>query len=80
MLPGGYYGYGYMDPVTHTMVALAAHQMMVDDMRMMQAGYGQWDSTGRPVVHRYSAGTEVIVIGIIVLLIIVGVIAAMIFS
>jgi hypothetical protein len=78
MLPGGYYGYGYMDPITHTMVALAAHHMMVDDMRMMQAGYGQWDSTGRPIIYRSSTGA--IVIGVIVLLVIIGVIIAISFS
>jgi hypothetical protein len=74
MLPGGYYGYGYIDPVTHLMVALAANQMMVNDAMMMEAGYGQWDNTGRPIVvhsHGFLIGISslilVIIIGVIIL-------------
>jgi len=67
MLPGGYYGYGYMDPVTHMMVALTAHQMIVNDAMMMNDGYGQWDSSGRPVIVH--TGTSR---GLIILFVIIG--------
>lgn len=70
MLPGGHYGYGYYDPMTHMMVALAANQMMVDNAMMRQSGYGQWDDSGRPViVHESSPASAV------ALVIIIGVVA-----
>jgi hypothetical protein len=72
MLPGGHYGYGYYDPMTHMMVALAANQMMVDNAMMRQSGYGQWDDSGRPViVHRSSPASAValvIIIGIVAII------------
>jgi hypothetical protein len=70
MLPGGHYGYGYYDPMTHVMVALAANQMMVDNAMMRQSGYDQWDDSGRPIiVHESSPASAV------ALVIIIGVVA-----
>jgi len=51
MLPGGGYGYGYMDPVTNMFVAVAAHQMLVDAHTMRMAGYGHWGADGQPIVY-----------------------------
>lgn len=55
VLPGGGYGYGYMDPVSGTFMALAANQMMVDAAMMRSAGYGHYDAMGNPIVHRQAA-------------------------
>jgi len=75
ILPGGYYGYGYMDPMTHVMVALAANQMMVNNSMMRESGYGQWGDDGRPVIVHDSSP----VTGIVYILIILGVVALVIF-
>lgn len=49
---GGYYGYGYMDPVTQVYMALATQHMLVNDMAMQRAGYGHWNANGTPIVYR----------------------------
>lgn len=53
MLPGGSYGYGYMDP-TGVMIALAAHDMMVTNSMLRTNGYGTYGSNGTVVVQRAS--------------------------
>jgi hypothetical protein len=74
MLPGGHYGYGYYDPMTHVMVALAANQMMVNNSMMRESGYGQWDDSGRPIiVHESNPVTALIyfilIVGAVVLVV-----------
>jgi hypothetical protein len=49
---GGFYGYGYMDPVTNMYVRLAAAQMIANDMALQNAGYGHYGANGAPVVYR----------------------------
>lgn len=49
---GGYYGYGYMDPVTNMYVRLAAAQMIANDMALQSAGYGHYGANGAPIVYR----------------------------
>jgi hypothetical protein len=72
MLPGGHYGYGYYDPMTHVMVALAANQMMVNNSMMRESGYGQWDDSGRPIIvhesNPASAIALVIIIGVVAII------------
>jgi len=46
---GGYYGYGYMDPITRMYVACAAAHMIADANAMQSAGYGHWNDDGTPV-------------------------------
>jgi hypothetical protein len=67
MLPGGHYGYGYYDPMTNMMVALAANQMMVDNAMMRQSGYGQWDDSGRSVVVHEPSSSSAIVLVLVIL-------------
>jgi hypothetical protein len=77
MFPGGGYGYGVYDPLTHVFMALTAHQMVVNDMAMMEAGYGRWGQDGRPVdVHHNSGVTFLyILIGIVIVVVIIVVIS-----
>lgn len=76
MLPGGYYGYGYMDPIIGTMVALAAHDMMVTNAMLRNHGYGTYSASGAVVVTRDPIG---IILGIIFGLLFLGVIVYIIF-
>jgi len=70
MLPGGMYGYGYMDPVSNMFMALSAHHMMVDYHQMRMAGYGHYGIDGQPIVyHSSSAG---LIIGIVFGVIFIG--------
>jgi hypothetical protein len=48
--PGGGYGYGYYDPMTHAFIALAATQMIVSASDLEHHGYGHYSNTGAPVV------------------------------
>lgn len=68
VLPGGGYGYGYMDPMSGMFMAVAAHHMIVNASMMRSAGYGQWDASGRPVVVRSASNS----VAFIVLLFLVG--------
>lgn len=77
MLPGGGYGYGYMDPTTHLFCALAAHHMMVNDAMLMNYGYGSYGVNGQPIMISTGASVVTIlfwIIGSIVLLVIIIVI------
>lgn len=73
MLPGGGYGYGYYDPVSHMFMALAMNQMLVNDAMMMESGSGHWDSTGRPIVVHNNSGLMIffIILGSIVVILVV---------
>ena len=51
-LPGGGYGYGYMDPITHTFMTLTAAHMIADAAHMSRYGYGDYDAYGRPIYHQ----------------------------
>jgi len=51
-LPGGGYGYGYMDPMTNAFVTLTTAHMIADAARMNAYGYGDYDAYGRPVYHQ----------------------------
>ncbi len=51
-LPGGGYGYGYMDPMTNVFVTLTTAHMIADAARMNAYGYGDYDAYGRPVYHQ----------------------------
>jgi len=73
--PDGRYGYGYMDPTTMLFVALAADHYRADPYEMRNAGYGNWDNSGRPIVVRNSHGLLIFFIilgGIVVTVIIVA--------
>ena len=73
-LPGGGYGYGYYDPLhPGVFMAVAAHQMMVNDAMMMNSGYGHWDNRGRPVVVHSNGALIVyfVLMGIIVVVVVV---------
>lgn len=75
MLPGGYYGYGYMDPVTGSMMALAAHDMMVTNAMLRTHGYGTYGAGGAVVVQRDPIADRMgVIIGGIIALILAGVI------
>jgi cation transport ATPase len=49
--PSVYYGgyYCYRDPLTMAYINLTASQMVVNQMAMQNAGYGQWQANGQPV-------------------------------
>jgi hypothetical protein len=66
MFPGGGYGYGYYDPISNMFTTLAIHQMIVNDARMMEAGYGHWGNNGRPI-RAYSCFSIIIVSIVIVI-------------
>jgi len=51
-LGGGFYGYGYMDPVTRAYIAVNSSQMIANDMALRDAGYGDYNSNGTVVVYR----------------------------
>ena len=70
---GGYYGYGYMDPVTQVYMALATQHMLVNDMAMQRGGYGHWNANGAPVVYR-DRGALAIVLWAFIIIIGLGVI------
>lgn len=74
-LGGGMYGYGYMDPVTSMYVALAANQMVANDMALRNAGYGHYNANGTVVVYR-NTGAIILwsVIGMFVLIVIIAVV------
>jgi hypothetical protein len=59
------------------MVAIAAHQMMVNDAMMMDDGYGQWGNDGRAVVVHHNSGVTFlyILIGIVIVVVIIVVIS-----
>ena len=72
--PDGRYGYGYVDPTTMLFVALASDHYRVDSYEMRNAGYGQWDNTGKPiVVHHRSYGLIIFftILGIIVIVFVI---------
>lgn len=82
-VPGGGYGYGYMDPLTHAFVTLAVADMIMDAHEMRNAGYGNWDANGRaivaappvyqqPVVPQESH-VGAIILGVIAVIIIIGI-------
>lgn len=70
---GGHYGYGYMDPITGTYMALTAHQMLMDDMAMQRAGYGHWSADGTPVVYRNTGAVFLWLIIILVVIVLIAV-------
>lgn len=74
MLPGGGYGYGYMDPTTHMFCALAAHQMIVNDAMLMNHGYGSYGPGGQPVMMSTGASIAMIIIWIIVACVVIALI------
>ena len=57
-MPGGGYGYGYTDPMTHMFVSLAATHMMVDAMAMNNHGYGY----GTPAYPTQHVATQPVVV------------------
>lgn len=75
MFGGGGYGYGYMDPMTHLFIAVAANQMMVDSHRMRMAGYGNWGAGGQPIVYTPTSPLAVL----FWILVVFGIIGAVIF-
>ena len=65
MFPGGGYGYGYIDPMTATFIALQPRYYHVDPYQMRAAGYGNWDASGRPIVYRTTPVGLYIFLGIV---------------
>jgi len=85
VLPGGGYGYGYMDPVTMAFIALTPRYYVVDPYAMRSAGYGQWDASGRPVITRVGPSSPLLpppppgwIVFWIVIIIIAGVVVVII--
>lgn len=71
--PSVYYGgfYCYRDPLTMAYINLTASHMVVNQMAMQNAGYGQWQANGQPVRQSNPFSILFFFIGAAILIIVV---------